>query len=98
MKLEQLASKPQLTKLTIDNPDIVETYGEELEFYVWDRLDMATYTRLAGIDQSDVTVMYTALRDMILDDSGKPVMTDEMVLPMDVMTAAVEKVVSRLGK
>ena len=98
MKLEQLASKPQLTKLTIDNPDIVETYGEELEFYVWDRLDMATYTKLAGIDQSDVTVMYTALRDMILDADGKPVMTDELVLPMDVMTAAVEKVVARLGK
>lgn len=98
MKLEQLASKPQLTKLTIDNPDIVETYGEELEFYVWDRLDMATYTKLAGIDQSDVTVMYAALRDMILDADGKPVMTDELVLPMDVMTAAVEKVVARLGK
>lgn len=98
MKLEQLASKPQLTKLTIDNPDIVETYGEELEFYVWDRLDMATYTKLAGIDQSDVTVMYAALRDMILDAEGKPVMTDELVLPMDVMTAAVEKVVARLGK
>ena len=98
MKLERLASKPQLTKLTIDNPDIVETYGEELEFYVWDRLDMATYTKLAGIDQSDVTVMYAALRDMILDADGKPVMTDELVLPMDVMTAAVEKVVARLGK
>ena len=98
MKLERLASKPQLTKLTIDNPDIVETYGEELEFYVWDRLDMATYTKLAGIDQSDVTVMYAALRDMILDAEGKPVMTDELVLPMDVMTAAVEKVVARLGK
>ncbi len=98
MKLEQLASKPQLTKLTIDNPDIVETYGEELEFYVWDRLDMATYTRLAGMDNSNVTDMYTALRDMILDSEGKPVMTDEQVLPMDVMTAAVEKVVASLGK
>jgi hypothetical protein len=76
----------------------VETYGEELEFYVWDRLDMATYTRLAGIENSNVTDMYTALRDMILDSEGKPVMTDELVLPMDVMTAAVEKVVASLGK
>ena len=98
MQLQQLASKPQLTKLTIDNPDLVEAYGEELEFYVWDRLDMVTYTRLAGIDQNNATDMYTALRDMILDDSGKPVMTDDLVLPMDVMTAAVEQVVARLGK
>lgn len=98
MKLEQLASKPQLTKLTIDDPDIIEQYGEALEFYVWDRLDMTTYTRLAGIDQADVSDMYVALRDMILNDQGKPVMTDELVLPMDVMTAAVEKVVKSLGK
>ena len=32
MKLKDLASKPKLVKVVLDDKDIVENYGEELEF------------------------------------------------------------------
>jgi hypothetical protein len=37
MKLEKLASKPQLIKLIIDDAEIIEEFGEPLEFWTWDR-------------------------------------------------------------
>ena len=48
-KLSDLAGKPELTSMVIDNADIVEKYGEELEFYVYDKLPISTYTKLASL-------------------------------------------------
>ncbi len=97
-KLSELATKPELTSVIIEDKDIVEKYGEELEFFVYDKLPISTYTKLASIKQDDPGEMYNAVKDLILDDKGHPVMSDEKTLPMDVMTAAVVKVTESLGK
>ena len=98
MKLQELAAKPQLTKITIDDHDLVEKYGEELEFYVHDRFDMETFTKMASVETTDPGKIYNIVKDLILDDNGQPVMHDELVLPMDLMMAAVVKVTDTLGK
>lgn len=98
MKLTELASKPQLSKMTIDDEPIVEKYGESLEFYIQDRLPIETYTKLASVKSDDPSDMYRVIKDLILDEHGDPVMTDGNVLPMDVMNAAVMKVTENLGK
>mgnify|MGYP003627414579 CR=1 FL=1 len=98
MKLKDLAQKPKLVKVIIDDKDIVETYGEELEFYVNDRLPIATYTSLASVKQNNIGELFDALKNLILDEEGKPVMDDEKMLPMDLLNAAVEKVTANLGK
>ena len=98
MKLTQLAAKPQLTEIKITDADLVEKYGEELVFYILDRLPADTYTKLATMDQSDVGSMYSMVRDLILDETGTPVVRDELVLPVDVMNAAIAKVTEQLGK
>ena len=98
MKLSELAAKPQLKEVLINNEDLVEKYGDALSFYIQDRLPMETYTRLATVKTEDPGSMYEIIKDLILDENGHPVMSDGNVLPMDVMTAAVEKVTESLGK
>lgn len=98
MKLQDLAQKPQLVKVIIDDKDIVEEYGEELEFFVNDRLPIATYTKLASVKTNDVGDLFEALKDLILNEEGMPVMSDEKILPLGLLNAAVVKVTDRLGK
>ena len=98
MKLSELASKPQLTKITIEDEAIVEKYGDALEFFVLDRLPIETYTKLASVKTDDPGEMYHVIKELILDETGHPVMSDGNVLPMDVMNAAVMKVTESLGK
>tara|TARA_R100000664_G_C2758782_1_gene147995 strand:- start:4497 stop:4793 length:297 start_codon:yes stop_codon:yes gene_type:complete len=98
MKLSDLAAKPQLTEVLIENEDLVEKYGDSLSFFIQDRLPMETYTKLATVKTEDPGTMYEIIKDLILDEHGHPVMADGNVLPMDVMTAAVEKVTESLGK
>lgn len=98
MKLSELAAKPQLKEIIIDEKDIVEEYGDSLSFYVQDRLPIETYTKLATMKTEDVGSMYNVIKELILDENGLPVMSDGNVLPMNVMTAAVMKVTETLGK
>jgi len=98
MKLSELAAKPQLQQMTIDDKDIVKEYGDSLTFYVHDRLPIEMYTKLASIKTDDTGQMYNLIKDLILDEEGLPVMTDGNILPMNVMNAAVMKVTETLGK
>jgi hypothetical protein len=98
MKLSELAAKPQLKEIIIDDKDIVKEYGDSLSFFVMDRLPIETYTKLASVKTEDPGQMYDIIKDLILDENGMPVMADGNVLPMDVMTAAVLKVTESLGK
>lgn len=98
MKLSELAAKPQLKEIIIDDKEIVKEYGDSLSFYVLDRLPIETYTKLASVKTEDPGQMYNVIKDLILNEDGLPVMADGNVLPMDVMTAAVLKVTESLGK
>lgn len=98
MKLQDLAGKPQLREITIEDPTIVERYGEPLVFFVYDRLSVDTYTRLATIKSDDPGVLYDLVKDLILDESGAAVITGDHTLPTDVMTAAIMRVTEELGK
>jgi len=98
MKLEALASKPKLIKITIDDKDIVSTYGEAIEFHVYDRQDMDTFMSLATLDsESQFTDIAKVVATLIMDEKGKLVLGDGEVLPMDLTIKTVEKVVTHLG-
>ena len=98
MKLEALASKPKLTPITIDDKKIVETYGEALEFYIYDRQPMDVFMKLAALEgENSVGDIATLAGEMIMDEKGKKILTDGNVLPVDVMLKVVEATVTRLG-
>lgn len=98
MQLEQLAVQPQLTKLTISEPKIVEKYGEELEFYVYDRQKLDVFAKMATITEDNAMQYSTILTDLILNDKGEPVMSEDKILPIDVLTEAIKLIGEMLGK
>lgn len=98
MKLETLATKPKLVKVTVDDEKIIEAYGEPLDFHIYDRHSMDTFMKLAALEgDSSVGDIGTLVGDMILDEKGNKVLVDGNVLPIDVMLKVIEVVVKRLG-
>lgn len=98
MQLEKLAVQPKLQKLTISEPKIVEKYGEELEFYVYDRQRLDVFAKMATITEENAMQYSTILTDLILNDKGEPVMSEDKILPIDVITEAIKLIGELLGK
>ena len=98
MKLTQLASKPQLIKITLDKPEIIEKYGDSLEFWIMDRQPIEQFIKIATAQSNDYALMISLVNKLVLDDTGKQILDDDNVLPNDVMIAVISAVVERLGK
>ena len=98
MKLSQLATKPQLIKLTIDEPSVIEQYSEAIEFWTWDRQPLETFMKLANSDQKDMGAMIDIVRTLILDEKGKEVISGDNMLPSNILILVIAKIVETLGK
>ena len=98
MKLSQLAAKPQLIKLSIDDADTVKEHGEAIDFWTWDRQPLDTFMKLANSDQANAGAMIDIVRTLILDENGKEVITKDVMLPSTVLIKVISKIVETLGK
>lgn len=98
MNLKNLASKPKLIPVIMDDEAIVKKYGEPLEFYTWDRQPVNVFLNMATIDADNSAAIFEAVKDLVLDEDGKPIIQGEETLPMDVMMAVINQVVADLGK
>lgn len=98
MKISQLASKPQLIKLTIDDKAIVKEFGEVIEFWTWDRQPLEVFMKLASSSQNNPAEIIDVVRTMILDEDGKQVITGDNMLPTSVLIRIISKIVETLGK
>jgi hypothetical protein len=98
LKLTQLASKPQLIKVTIDKPEIVEAYGDELEFWILDRQPIDQFIKMATTGADNYGEMIKMVNELILDEHGDKVLAEGEALPNDVMITVIGAVVERLGK
>ena len=98
MKLTQLAAKPQLVKIELNDEDVVREFGEPLEFWIYDRQPMDKFVRLAQMRGEDMSELITAVNEMVLDEEGNPIVKDGLMLPTNVMTKVIGKVVETLGK
>ena len=98
MKLQALVSTPQLQKITIDDEAIVEKYGEEIDFYIYDRQDMDTYMSLATLgEDTSISTVAKVVSKIILTEDGNRILEDNQQLPMDMMMKVVEETVKHLG-
>lgn len=97
MELKELSKKPQLIKLTIDKKELVEKYGDTLEFHIYDRQPLDVFAKLAN-QKDDLSGMTDMIQDMILDSTGKPVVSDGHILPVDILMEAITQVTNELGK
>lgn len=98
MELSKLAKKPELTKITMDDADTIEEFGEAVEFYTWDRQPMDLFLKLASVNQDNQTEMFDAVKDLVLDKDGKAILNDEVSLPTAMLLRVVTRVVENLGK
>lgn len=98
MKLETLTKKPQLIEVTVDDAEIVAEYGEAITFWTWDRQPLTIFTKLAAIDGKNTNLIVDAVKELVLDEHGKQIITDETALPVKIMMAVITKVIETLGK
>jgi hypothetical protein len=98
MKLSQLAAKPQLIKLSIDDADTIKEHGEAIDFWTWDRQPLETFMKLANSDQANAGGLIDIVRTLILDENGKEVITKDVMLPSTLLIKVISKIVETLGK
>ena len=98
MKLSNLAAKPQLIEITLEDEVTVAAYGEPVTFKTWDRQPIDMFMRLAALQTTDPAEMSGIVKDLILDDQGQPLLTDGVAIPSAVLTRAITKIVENLGK
>ena len=91
--------KPTLTEITIDDADIVASYGDTVSFYMYDHLDIKTYFEFFKAQSSgDTEQILNIVKTIILDKDAKPVIHDNQQLPIDLFASAVNKISLQLGK
>ena len=99
MKLKELSAKPQLIEITLSNKAVKDKYGDAVTFHTWDRQPMDVFMQLANANDGgkpgDVIDM---VKDLILDEEGKPIISEDNIIPTDVMILAIGAIVERLGK
>lgn len=98
VNLKTLAAKPQLIKIVLDTEEIKEQYGDEIEFYIYDRQPIDKFIKIASTMNTDYSGAVGMVNDLILDETGKPVCKDGFVLPSGVLSLAIQKVIEHLGK
>lgn len=98
IKINQIASKPQLIKVVLNDEDTVKELGDELEFWTWDRQPLDKFMKLASVRQDQPNEIIEIVRELILDEEGKMVINGDQMLPTQILIRVIQKVVETLGK
>jgi len=98
MKLSQLTAKPQLIEVSLDDEDTIKEFGEAITFHTWDRQPMDVFMKLANTTSADTMNIINVVKTLILDETGKEILTKEVMLPTHVLMKAIGKVTELLGK
>jgi hypothetical protein len=99
MNISEFKIKPKLIEILIDDKDIVEQYGDSIKFHMYDHLDLTTYFKFfRAQSEGNTDDLLKIVKTIVLDEKGKPVMTSEYELPVDIFTNAVIKITEHLGK
>lgn len=99
MNIKELATKPKLVEITLDEPTLVEKYGETITFYTYDTVSLTSYFDFYDArSENQFGNLEKIMRKMILSSEGKPVLADDEDLPIDIATSAIQKIGDILGK
>ena len=98
MKINQIASKPQLIMVTLDDEATIKELGESLDFWTWDRQPLDKFMKLASIKNDKPEEIIAVVKTLILDESGKEVITGDVMIPTQILIRIIQKVVETLGK
>jgi len=96
MDLKQIAEKPKLIKLALDSERILESYGEPVEFYMYDRQSIPTFLKLSQLE-NDTGALVDTVKQLVMDAKGNRMLEEDEELPAFAMVEMIEKVVGQLG-
>jgi hypothetical protein len=96
MKLVEIAKAPTLVKITLDDDDTIQEFGQALDFWCYDRQPLDTFMKFAG-KANDPSAMIEVVRELILDEDGTPVIKDDRILPHKLMLRCINKMMDVLG-
>ena len=97
--LKELARKPQLIEVVLDSEDIVEAYGDSINFWIYDQIDLNSYFEFfKSQGEGDGRAMEKILQSLVLNEQGKPMLDEGETFPIDLTVAMLGKVGEHLGK
>lgn len=97
MKLTDIAKKPTLIEVSIDDEETVAQFGEPVTFFMWDRLPISVFLKMAAIDESNLASVVEVVKDVVLDEKGKPVITGDTTMPPSLLMKIITVAVNDLG-
>ena len=99
MNINELAKTPELIKVTLDSEDLLTTYGEPIDFWMKDMVDINTYFDFFKSQTAEEgEKLNLLLRKIILKEDGSPSLLEDEGLPIDIAVAALSKINETLGK
>lgn len=99
MDISKFAKKPTLTKIVIDDDEIIQAYGEAIEFHMLDQMSISTYFDFYRLQQEqDSDKLNDLLRKIVLKEDGTPALSLEEILPVDLTLNLLVKINEFLGK
>ena len=84
--------------MVLNDEATVKELGEELEFWTWDRQPLDKFMKLASTRQDQPEIIIEIVKDLILDEEGKVVIKDDVMLPTQILIRVIQKVTETLGK
>lgn len=97
-QLSQIAAKPQLIEVVLDDEQTIQEFGESIQFWTWDRQPLPMFMRLASLSGADTSAMIEVVRTLILDQDGREIITETTMLPTPVLLRAIARITDMLGK
>jgi hypothetical protein len=98
MKLNQLVSKPQLTRLVLEDEETIAQYGEPIEWWMWDRQPLEKFFKIMNADANNGQQIMNVIIDMVLDEEGQPVFRDDATVPTNILMKIITKMTDAMGK
>lgn len=99
MNIQQFAKKPELVKIEITDPAVVEAYDGTVSFWIFDSVDIATYFDFFKSQaENDGEKINELVRKLIRNEQGEICIEEGHVLPVDLAVASLTAINERLGK
>jgi hypothetical protein len=99
MKIDKIAINPELLKISLQDKDIIEAYGEPIEFYIKNYVGIDTYFDFyKSRSDKDEEKLMEILRKLILNEHGQPAIKEDQYLPIDIILHSMDQIGTELGK
>jgi hypothetical protein len=99
MNIQQFAKKPELMKIEITEPSLVEAYEGPVIFWIYDSIDITTYFDFFKSQaDGDGEKLNELVRKLIRNEHGEICIDEGHILPVDLAIASLTAINERLGK